>query len=105
MALRTLMKRKEIDKLNKELAELRAVDFDAREADIEKMIDEAETDEEREAVNGEIEAFEAEKADNAQKVSELEERVAEIARIIGGISVTEKQTAAAREMLSKNNNK
>lgn len=34
-----------------------------------------------------------------------DERVAEIARIIGGISVTEKQTAAAREMLSKNNNK
>lgn len=32
-----------------------------------------------------------------------DERVAEIARIIGGISVTEKQTAAAREMLSKNN--
>lgn len=34
-----------------------------------------------------------------------DERVAEIARIIGGISVTEKQTAAAREMLSKNHNK
>lgn len=34
-----------------------------------------------------------------------DERVAEIARIIGGISVTEKQTAAAREMLSKNDNK
>ncbi len=34
-----------------------------------------------------------------------EERVTEIARIIGGISVTEKQTAAAREMLSKHNNK
>lgn len=34
-----------------------------------------------------------------------DERVAEIARIIGGISVTEKQIAAAREMLSKNNNK
>ena len=30
-----------------------------------------------------------------------EERTAEIARIIGGISVTEKQTAAAREMLSR----
>ena len=30
-----------------------------------------------------------------------EERTAEIARIIGGISVTEKQTAAAREMLTK----
>lgn len=34
-----------------------------------------------------------------------DERVAEIARIIGGISVTEKQTAAAREMLSENVNK
>ena len=34
-----------------------------------------------------------------------DERTAEIARIIGGIDVTEKQTAAAREMLNKNNNK
>ncbi len=32
-----------------------------------------------------------------------DERTAEIARIIGGIDVTEKQTAAAREMLNKNN--
>ncbi len=39
-------------------------------------------------------------------VSEIrgDERVGEIARIIGGISVTEKQIAAAREMLSKNKN-
>ncbi len=33
-----------------------------------------------------------------------QERTAEIARIIGGISITEKQTAAAQEMLSKNKN-
>ncbi|MBE6540843.1 MAG: DNA repair protein RecN [Ruminococcaceae bacterium] len=33
-----------------------------------------------------------------------DERTAEIARIIGGISVTEKQTAAAQEMLNKNVN-
>ncbi|MBE6626180.1 MAG: DNA repair protein RecN [Ruminococcaceae bacterium] len=32
-----------------------------------------------------------------------DERTAEIARIIGGIDVTEKQKAAAREMLNKNN--
>ena len=31
-----------------------------------------------------------------------DDRTAEIARIIGGIDVTEKQTAAAREMLNKN---
>ena len=36
-----------------------------------------------------------------QKLTETE-RVKEIARIIGGISVTEKQMAAAKEMLSKN---
>lgn len=33
-----------------------------------------------------------------------DERVAEIARIIGGVSVTEKQTAAAAEMLKNNKN-
>ena len=33
-----------------------------------------------------------------------DERTAEIARIIGGIDVTEKQTEAAREMLAKNTN-
>ncbi len=33
---------------------------------------------------------------------ESEDRIAEIARIIGGISVTDKQMAAAREMLSNN---
>lgn len=34
-----------------------------------------------------------------------DDRIAEIARIIGGINVTEKQTAAAVEMLGKNGNK
>ena len=78
MALRALMKRKELDKLNKELDELRAVDFEAREAEIEKMIDEVESDEEREAVQEEVDKFEAEKAENEKAVKELEERVAEI---------------------------
>lgn len=78
MALRALMKRKELDKLNKELDELRAIDFEEREADIAKMIEEAETEEEREAVNEEIEKFEAEKEANATAVKELEERVSEI---------------------------
>lgn len=78
MALRALMKRKELDKLNKELETLRAVDFEAKEAEIANMIEEAEADEEREAVNEEIEKFEAEKEENAKAVKELEERVAEI---------------------------
>ena len=78
MALRALMKRKELDKLNKELDELRAIDFEEREAEIAKMIEEAETDEERDAVSEEVEKFEAEKEANATAVKELEERVAEI---------------------------
>lgn len=78
MALRALMKRKELDKLNAELETLRAVDFEAREAEIASMIDEAESDEERDAVNAEVEKFESEKAENDTKVKELEERVAEI---------------------------
>ena len=78
MALRALMKRKELDKLNKELDELRSVDFEAKEAEIAQMIDEAETDEERDAVSEEVEKFEAEKTENDAKVKELEERVAEI---------------------------
>ena len=78
MALRALMKRKELDKLNKELETLRAVDFEAREAEIANMIEEAESDEEREAVNEEIEKFEAEKEESANAIKELEERVAEI---------------------------
>lgn len=78
MALRALMMRKELDKLEKELAELRAVDFEGREAEITKMIDEVETEEERTAVQEEIEKFEAERAENEKAVSDLEERVAEI---------------------------
>ena len=51
MALRALMKRKELDRLNAELETLRntAAGFEAREADIATMIEEAETDEERSA--------------------------------------------------------
>lgn len=80
MALRALMKRKELDRLNAELETLRntAAGFETREADIATMIEEAETDEERSAVQEEIERFEAERdAANAQ-IAELEERVSGI---------------------------
>lgn len=80
MALRALMKRKELDRLNAELETLRntAAGFEAREAEIATMIEEAETDAERSAVQEEIESFEAERdAANAQ-IAELEERVSGI---------------------------
>ena len=80
MALRALMKRKELDRLNAELETLRntAAGFEAREADIATMIEEAETDEERSAVQEEIESFEAERDATNNQIAELEERVSGI---------------------------
>lgn len=64
MALKALLLRRDINKINEQLAELRAKDaeFTTREAELEAAIGEAETDEQREAVGEEVEAFEAEKA-------------------------------------------
>lgn len=91
MALRALMKRKELDRLNKELETLRSVDFEERENKIAAMIDETETDEERDAVNEEISKFEEEKEENATKVKELEERVAEIEEELAEIESDEER--------------
>lgn len=74
MALRALMKRKELDRVNKDLADLRARQegFAAREAELEGMIEEAETEEERAAVEEEITAFEAEQAEVNEQIESLE---------------------------------
>lgn len=74
MALRALMKRKELDRVNKDLADLRARQegFAAREAELEGMIEEAETEEERAAVEEEITAFEAEQAEVNEGIESLE---------------------------------
>lgn len=80
MALRALMKRKELDKLTSQLDELRAkaAEFEQREADLEGMINEAETDEERSAVEEEINKFEEERDQVTGEVKNLEERVSGI---------------------------
>ena len=68
------MKRKELDRVNKDLADLRARQegFAAREAELEGMIEEAETEEERAAVEEEITAFEAEQAEVNEQIESLE---------------------------------
>lgn len=77
MALRALMKRKELTGLNKQLEELRAKSetFATREAELEQAIEEAETEEEKAAVEESVEEFENEKAENEEKIRSLEERV------------------------------
>lgn len=78
MALHALMTKRKIDDAKRELEKLRQAseDFPKREADIEQSISEAETDEEKAAVEDEINKFEAEKAENAEAQKELEDKIA-----------------------------
>ena len=78
MALKALLLRKQIDNKKKELEALRgqAADFEKREAELTKAIDEVTNDEERQAVEAEITAFDTEKAQHGEAVTELERTIA-----------------------------
>lgn len=80
MALKTLMLRKKIDEKKKELEALRtrSVELEKREAELEASIEEASTDEEKEAVETAVEAFEKERAEHNEAVSGLEKEVSEL---------------------------
>lgn len=73
MALKQLMKRKQLETLNKQLSELTARDehFSKRNEDLSKSIEEATTDEEMKIVNDEVEALEAEEKEHEDKKAAL----------------------------------
>ncbi len=77
MALRTLMLKKTIDNKRKALAELEKqdADFEARKAELEKAIDEVETEEERDAVSEEIEKFDADVEAHEKAKTDLNEEI------------------------------
>lgn len=77
MALRTIMLRRDIERANAALEELRAKDSEmqTREAEIETAIGEAETDEQRDAVAEEVEKFDAEKAAHDEAKASLERKI------------------------------
>lgn len=79
--LKVLLLRKKIDELNKQLRDLKAVDFEKREADLATAIEELtaeSTAEERSAVEEAIEKFEAEKIENREQVEKLEKAIEEV---------------------------
>ena len=79
--LKVLLLRKKIDELNKQLRDLKAVDFEKREADLATAIEELtaeSTAEERSAVEEAIEKFEAEKTENSEQVEKLEKAIEEV---------------------------
>ena len=77
MALRVLMLKKTIDNKRKALAELESkdADFEARMAELEKAIDEVQTEEERDAVNEEIEKFDADVEAHKKAKTDLDEEI------------------------------
>ena len=80
MALKALMLRKKLNDAQKALNALRDKDaeFQTREADLEKSIEEAQTEEERSAVDEAIEGFEAEKAEHEEAKGKLERQIEEL---------------------------
>ena len=95
MALKALMLRKKLNTKQAELEALRAqtAEFETREADLEKAIEEAETDEEKAVVEESIDAYETERNEHNDKVAALE---TEISELEGQLTETEeKQERAA----------
>lgn len=80
MALKALMLRKRLNDTRKALDALRAkdADFETREADLEKSIEEADTDDERKAVEEEIENFTAEKTTHEEEKGKLERQIEDL---------------------------
>lgn len=77
MALKILMLKRSIDKKKADLELLRAKDneFQIREADLEKAINEAETDEQEQAVTEEVEKFESEKQAHEEEKNKLSQEI------------------------------
>lgn len=80
MALKVLMLRKKLSEKNKELNELRKTTegFVTREAELEKSIEEATTEDEKKTVEEAIDEFEQDKTENAEAITALEAEIGEI---------------------------
>lgn len=82
MALKTLLLRKQLDDKKKALEELRARDseFQIREAELEAAIGEAESDEDKTAVEGLVDEFEQDKQAHEENKSKLAGEVEQLER-------------------------
>lgn len=91
MALRSLMLGKKLSEKNKALDALREkmAGFEAREAELAEAIEEAETEEEKQAVEEAVDAFEAEKAEAEEEASNLEAEVRELEAELDSIEAKE----------------
>ena len=109
MALKTIMLRRDVERAKAELEALREKDaeFVTREAELETAIAETETDEQRDAVAAEVEAFDAEKTahENAKeeltrKIEDLENELAEEERKAPVLKNPEKKTERSNNSMN-----
>lgn len=100
MALKTLMLRKKIDDKKKALEAVRAkdADFEKREAELEASINEAATDEEKEAVETAIGEFEKERAEHDESKSNLERELDELENDLKETEKESEEPPAEREV-------
>ena len=77
MALKAIMLRSKIDKKRSELNALleKDADFEAREAELEQAIEEAQTEEEQQTVSEQVETFETEKTEHEKSKARLNEEI------------------------------
>ena len=80
MALKVLMLRKQIDEKRKALNEIneQLKGFELRETELEKAIEEAQTEEEKQVVTEEVEKFENEKKEANEQKESLEEVISNL---------------------------
>lgn len=104
MALIALLLRKKLDGTRTALETLRAKDqeFQAREAELEAAINEAVTEEDKQAVEGLVSEFEAEKTDHENKKSDLAQQVEQLEKDLAAEEA--KQVPAAQPPVSAANN-
>lgn len=101
--LRALLLAKSLKEKRSQLEALKAAaeELKKREAELANDIEAAETDEEKEAVNEAVEAYEAEKAENEEKTRELESEVAELEEQLKETESTQATTASEGEIRTK----
>jgi len=110
MALKQLLLRKKINDANKELEALKAKDaeFTKREEELETAIEEVETDEQKETVEGMVDEFEKEKAEHEEAKLNLEREVADLESELEEIEEEtpkdpeEEEREAEPEMITRN---
>lgn len=97
MALKAIMLRKKLNDAQKALDALREKDaeFEKREAELEASIEETTTQEERDAVDGEIEKFESEKAEHEEAKEKLEAEVRELEQSLADEEAAQDTTTPA----------